>query len=174
MPADLVSTGREGKAMHRVVQTHIEAYLDGRLPAIERREVESHLRACGECAAQIREVRRTHEWMGLLVAPPQAPGPDFYARVLVSVDAEKERRAAFLTSLFPVFGRQLVMAVAMLVLLLGGFLATVYHNHRQNAAAIIMQSRAQAETPVLASDMNANREQVMRAIVTPVSASEGD
>ncbi len=160
--------------MHRVVQTHIEAYLDGTLPAIERRDVEGHLRTCGECAAEIRETQRTHEWMGLLVAPSQAPGPDFYARVLLSVEAEKERRAGFLSVLFPVIGRQLAMAVTMLVLLLGGFLLGVYHNHRQNAAAVIMQSRAQAETPVLSSDRNANREQVMRAIVTPVSSAEGD
>ncbi len=160
--------------MHRVVQTHIEAYLDGTLAAPQRREVEGHLHACRECATEVDEVQRTHEWMELLVAPPQAPQPGFCTRVLLNVEAEKERRSGSLAALFPVFSGQLAMALAMLLLLLGGFVATVYHNHRQNAAAIIMQSRAQSETPSFSADVQANREQVMRAIVTPVSAAEGD
>ena len=158
--------------MHRVIQAHIEGYLDGTLNAAVRRDLESHLEACAGCAAEIREARRTHEWMELLIAPPQAPGPDFYARVRMRVEQEKERRTGFLPALFPVFGRQLGLALAMLLLLLGGFLLTVHHNERQNAAAIIMESRAATETPSLSSDPRTAREQVMRAITQ--SSAEGD
>jgi len=161
--------------MHRVVQTHFEAYLDGTLTAAGLREIEGHLRACPNCATEVNEARQTHDWMGLLVAPPEAPGADFYARVRMRVEAEKERHPGFLAALFPVFGRQLGLATMMLLLLFGGFLASVYHNERQqNATAIIMQSRAQSETPSLSSDAQMNREQVMRAIVRPVNAAEGD
>jgi anti-sigma factor RsiW len=159
--------------MHRVVQTHIEAYLDGTLNAPDRREVDSHLHACRECATEINEARRTHEWMELLIAPPAAPGPNFYARLRMGIEAEKEQRVGFLPTLFPVLGRQLNTAFVLLLLLLSGFLLGVYHNESRNAAAIIMQSKAQAEAPLLSSDNQMNREQVMRAIVAPVSA-EGD
>jgi anti-sigma factor RsiW len=162
--------------MHRVVETNIEAYLDGTLATPERREMESHLRACTKCATEVDEARRTHEWMETLIAPPQAPGPDFYARIRMNIEAESERRENGLAGLFPVFGRQLSMAVVMLLLLLCGFLLTVYHNEQRNATDILLQSQAQAETPPLNASNNPqmNRELVMRAIVAPVSASEGD
>ncbi len=164
--------------MHNVVENHIEAYLDGTLRPVVRREVDSHLASCGACRSEVAEARRTHEWMQLLVpAQPLAPGPDFYARVAMRIDAEKERRDNRLAALFPIFGKQLAFALMLFVLLVGGFFLTLRQTEFTDNANAIMAMDAPAlhtETPPLNSaDVNANRDQVMRAIVTQVSA-EGD
>jgi anti-sigma factor RsiW len=163
--------------MHNVVETHIEGYLDGTLQPVVRREIDSHLASCQECRGELAEARKTHEWMQLLVPEqPLAPGPDFYARVSMRIDAERERRSGWLASLFPVFGRQLGFAMMMFVLLLGGLFLTIRQTEFQDSANEIMAMDAPAlhnETPPLNADVQTNREQVMNAIVTQVSA-EGD
>jgi hypothetical protein len=138
--------------------------------------MESHLRGCPACAAEIEEARRTHEWMELLVPERWlAPGPDFYAHVSMRIEAGREQADGMLAVLFPVLGRQLGMALVMLLLLLGGFLLTVRRPGGQpNATAIFMRSPAQVETPVMTSDTQVNRERVMQAIVTPAGSVEGD
>lgn len=164
--------------MHTVIRNHIEAYLDGTLPPVVLREVESHLRQCPPCAAEVAETRQTHDWMQLLVPEqPMAPSPGFYARVAASIEAEQVRRGGWLAVLFPVFGRQLGFAMTMFVLLVSGFLLTVRQTEqpRADTADVIMEAPAiRREMPTLTSDAHSNREHVMRAIVTPVSVVEGD
>lgn len=161
--------------MHKVVQIHIEEYLDGTLLPVYRREVESHLEACPHCEEEVAEARRAREWMQLLVPEqPLAPAPGFYARLRNRVEVEKERRASWLLG-FPVFTRQLGYAMMMLLVLLSGFFLTVWQTESApTATEVIMEAPViRAETPPLTSDRHTNREQVMQAIVAPVSM-EGD
>lgn len=169
--------------MHKAVQIHIEGYLDGKLLPATRCEVESHLNACPSCKREVAEVRETHQWMQLLVAESAAadlaPAPGFYARVCARVEAEQASRVSIWGTLFPVFSRQLRVAAVALALILMGFLITISQTEKPapqlTADEMIMEAPAiRAETPALTADTHSNRENVMRAIVAPVSSVEGD
>lgn len=162
--------------MHRVVQDHIEAYLDGNLLPVVRRELEGHLNECPSCREQMEEVRQTHRWMRVLIQEePVMPAPGFYARVRLRVEAETTRRSLPFWQLFPAFGRQLGFAMMLLAVLLGACFFTLRHTERKTMADLIPDAPAiRTETPTLTSDNNANRERVMRAIVTPLGSMEGD
>jgi len=162
--------------MHRVVEIHLESYLDGSLLPVRRREVESHLEDCAPCRAQVAELLQTQEWMRLLAAE-EAPAPGFYNRVRLRIAAEAALPAWPFWQFFPALRRQLVFAMTLLVLLLGAYVVALHvtERGRSDAAEMSLDARViRAEAPPLGSDNNANRERVMRAIVMPASATQGD
>lgn len=163
--------------MHNVVQNHLEAYLDGSLLRVERRELDAHLESCGACRQELAEMRQTREWMQALVAREMlAPAPGFYARVRARVEAEAGQVWPF-WQLFPAFGRQLRFAALTLLLLVGAYLFTVQQTEQGISAAELMLLEApviRTETPALTADHHANRERVMMAIVAPMGRAEGD
>lgn len=165
--------------MHRVVETRLESYLDGSLLPAGRREVDSHLEGCSACRQELAELLETHEWMQVLVTnEPLAPAPGFYNRVRSRIETERMRPAWPFWQLFPALGRQLAFAMIVLTILLGAYAVALNHTERgrgNDAAEIALESPVmRAETPTLTGDSYANRERVMRAIVTPVSATQGD
>lgn len=162
--------------MHRVVEIHLESYLDGSLLPVRRREVESHLEGCPPCRAQVAELLQTHEWLRLLAAD-EAPEAGFYSRVRLRIAAEAALPAWPFWQFFPALGRQLAFAMTLLVLLLGAYVVALNVTERGRGGAAEMSLDAgviRAEAPPLGSDNNANRERVMRAIVMPASATQGD
>jgi anti-sigma factor RsiW len=162
--------------MHRVVEIHLESYVDGSLLPVRRREVESHLEGCPPCRAQVAELLQTHEWLRLL-AGEEAPAPGFYNRVRLRITAEAALPAWPFWQFFPALGRQLAFAMTLLVLLLGAYVVALQVTERGRTDAAEMSLDAgviRAEAPPLGSDNNANRERVMRAIVMPASATQGD
>jgi len=162
--------------MHRVVEIHLESYLDGSLLPVRRREVESHLEGCPPCRAQVAELLQTQEWMRLLAAE-EAPEPGFYNRLRLRIAAEAALPAWPFWQFFPALGRQLAFAMTLLVLLMGAYVVAlnVTERGRSDAAEMSLDARViRAEAPPLGSDNNANRERVMRAIVMPASATQGD
>jgi predicted anti-sigma-YlaC factor YlaD len=162
--------------MHRVIQNHLEAYLDGALMPVYRRDVDAHLKECRSCREEVDDLRQTHEWMRVLVLEqPESPAPGFYARIRMRVEAEADRRAWPFWQLLPAFSRQLGYAVMILVLLLGTYLFSFHRVERRAAEQFIADAPAiRTETPTLTSDNHVNRERVMRAIVAPLGSVEGD
>ena len=168
--------------MHKVVENHLEAYLDGSLLPAAKREVESHLDGCRACRQEIQEFHEAEGLMRLLVLDqPVAPAPGFYQRVRGRVEEEAARRAVWpFWQLFPVpsVSRQFGYALTMLVLLLGTYFFTLQHAEltaptAMRAEILLEPPVIQNETPRLTADAHTNRERVMRAIVLPISA-EGD
>jgi anti-sigma factor RsiW len=156
----------------------LESYLDGSLLPVRRREVESHLEGCPPCREEIAELLQTHEWMRLLaVGEGLAPEPGFYHRVRLRIAAEAALPAWPFWQLFPALGRQLALAMMLLVLLLGAYLVALHETEwgRSDAAEMSLDAPViRAEAPPLGGDNNANRERAMRAIVMPASATQGD
>jgi anti-sigma factor RsiW len=73
------------------IESKILAYVDGRLKASERRDVETHLAACAACRVRVNEFRAVS---GLLDELPQIePSGAFDARVRARVAAEPARRS---------------------------------------------------------------------------------
>jgi anti-sigma factor RsiW len=161
--------------MHRVVETHLESYLEGTLRVIDRREVEKHLDGCPACRGEVAELRQAHEWMQLLAAAePLAPAPGFYNRVRLRIEAANALRAWPFWQLLPAFGRQLAYATMVLVLLAGAYVFTFQRTEQRAASNAIVDTLLRGDAPTLSADSHANRERAMQSIVTPVSAVEGD
>lgn len=71
------------------VEKNSIAYLDGRLDARHRREVEEHLAGCDACRARARELREM--WGILDEAPALRPSPGFDAAVRMRIAQEPNR-----------------------------------------------------------------------------------
>ena len=161
--------------MHKVVQIHLEASLDGSLLPSARRELEAHLEACPSCRQQLEGLRQTREWMKALVTKELlAPAPGFYARVRSRV--EEQSQAWPFWQLFPAFSRQLTVAVMMLLLLLGTYFVTLWQTERGSAIAELIPQAPiiYAETPALTANSHVNRERVLLAIVSPAARLQGE
>lgn len=108
--------------MHEPVQSQLEEILQGRLQAGNRADVEAHLAACKDCAAELREMRLYSGIMrSLKVSDVPEPSAGFYARVMQRVEAQG--RPSFWNLLLdPVFGQRLVYATGAAFLLMASFL----------------------------------------------------
>lgn len=163
--------------MHRVVKNNLESYVDGTLLPVRRREVESHLDGCRLCRGEVDELRLTREWMRALKPDETlSPAPGFYNRVRLRIveGEEAARRAWPFWQLLPAFGRQLAYAVVALAMLVGAYVVTFQRTEQQAASQVVVNTLVRTDAPVFTSDNQANREHAMQAIVTPVSAVEGD
>lgn len=96
----------------------LQALLDGELPPAERSAAEAHLAACGECAAELRELRAAHERMAALLAQADVPAP--VAQAQMSLRARRlragrwsEARKALLRAAILVMGVAGVAAAAV-------------------------------------------------------------
>lgn len=72
------------------IETQLIAYLDGRAPEAERREVETHLAACAACRTRAEEFGRV--WNVLDEAPTVEPSLGFDARLRQRIAAEPRPR----------------------------------------------------------------------------------
>lgn len=73
------------------MESRILAYVDGRLKASERAEMEKHLAACAVCRVRVNEFRSVNELLGEL--PMVEPSPAFDVRVRARVAAEPVKQS---------------------------------------------------------------------------------
>lgn len=150
--------------MHEPVKSHLEDLLQGRLDAVSKSAVHTHLSGCPECTASLREMQLYSGIMRSLRAPAlpdQSPG--FYARVMQRVE-EQGRPTFWSLFLDPVFGRRLVYATGALFLLMASFLlATSNPNQPELARTPIRYMAEPADTfsaapPSVDEDLKQGRE----------------
>lgn len=72
---------------HEQFAAELTRYLVGELPPEERRAVEQHLGACGECRAELDELRSA-EALLTLASPDAVPPPRARARLLAAIGRE--------------------------------------------------------------------------------------
>src|SRR5271169_3197461 len=75
------------------MESRIIGYVDGRLKASERLEVEKHIATCAPCRLRVHEFSAVSELLGDL--PLIEPSPEFDTRVHALVAAEPEPRASW-------------------------------------------------------------------------------
>ncbi len=108
--------------MHRPIRENLERYLRGFAGSDCSPEFRAHLDACGDCRRDVEAMAAQAELLRSLEAPLEVEAaPGFYAKVMSAVDARRGRSVAF-AFLDPVFGRRLVYACTLSLLVLGSFL----------------------------------------------------
>jgi len=108
----------------RTVQRRLGAYLDGELAARARADVETHLRACQACAAELEREEALRRLLGLSPAPA---APEGFVRSVLEKGLGRrrvERQRVFALPRMPVPALSRVAAAAAVVLgiALGGLL----------------------------------------------------
>lgn len=155
--------------MHDPVIQNLEAYLEGRhVP-----ELESHIRSCADCQAELT-VFAVHSTLlhTLRVDEQIAPTPGFYARV--SARIESQTKPSFWDLLLdPIFGRRLVYATTALVLLMSGFLMFSPVELMQVASTPERLLVAPSSTAVMQSNEDADHDRNV-VLVDMVSYSQAD
>ncbi len=136
--------------MHAVVKDSLERYLAGALEPAERRAVEAHLGVCDSCRREAREFEEVSQlFVSLRPDVVWEPAPSFYGSVMVRVRERRERKPApFLSGLFSfdlAFGRRMVLASAMTLAVLGGYL--VSHETRAERGPFPETVIAEQESP---------------------------
>lgn len=91
----------------------LQALLDGELPPGERSAAEAHLAACGECAADARELRALHERASALLATGDVAAP--VAQAQMALRARRARRGPWGGE-----ARRALLRAAVLVLAFAG------------------------------------------------------
>ncbi|NMC74823.1 MAG: DUF2275 domain-containing protein [Geobacteraceae bacterium] len=100
---------------HSGIRCKLSAYLDGAVSAREKALIEEHLRVCPECAAALRDLRRTVECLRTL-GEEEAP-PGVTGRVMARIREEDSHRASLWHRIFLPLRRNLPLEAAALVLL---------------------------------------------------------
>lgn len=108
--------------MHRPIRDHLERYLGDSAGLDGEPEFSAHLDACRDCRRDVAAMAAQAGLLRSLAAETELEAaPGFYAKVMSAVDARRGRSVAF-TFLDPVFGRRLVYACTLSLLVLGSFL----------------------------------------------------
>lgn len=97
------------------VTEHYTGYLDGSLPEALHREVEAHLHACSQCAAELAEMRALTDCLHAMPAVPVPPR--FAAGVRARIEAQPARRPFAWWR--PVMTSGMAVAAALLILVVG-------------------------------------------------------
>jgi anti-sigma factor RsiW len=127
-------------------------------PATGSPAVDEHLRACGECAAKLTELRQTMSLLDEWRAPE--PSPYFNARLRARLRDEVEAPrtlAAWLRDAFSPFtqaGHRVVLAACLMLLMVAGvslFQSTDRHN---TTDAVEVQQRGTAVADLQTLDKN--------------------
>ena len=95
----------------RDMEKRLVSYLDGKLPAAERRQFETHLALCADCRERAEGFRSL--WCVLDELPPLTPSPAFDSRVRDRVQQEPSR-AGFWSWIVP--SPRLAFAVTALLI----------------------------------------------------------
>jgi hypothetical protein len=176
--------------MHAIVQDHLEKMLENRLPPDVRKQVEGHLAGCAGCRAAYDEAVEASRWVKLLaVEEPLEPAPGFSVKVMQNI---AEVRAAQGWFYFPAW-RELGVAAAMFVALLGGYYFTVQATEQPRSAELLLVDapvpapapalvahrhdpgatmcpecwqKKQGQGPLQMADDHTRREQVIASLVT--------
>ncbi|MFH1084204.1 MAG: zf-HC2 domain-containing protein, partial [Chloroflexota bacterium] len=134
---------------HQLTQVGLSSYLDGRVTERERARIERHLRACAQCAQDLRALQAT---VALLRRAPRRPAP----RAFTLPHSVQTRQASYrrwnaaygaLRTASVVVTLLLVLFVSGDVLLSQGMLP--YGQARQPAPEGVLMARGVIETTVL-------------------------
>lgn len=113
---------------HEDYQAQIDGYLDGTLTESERRGLESHLKTCEECAAEVTGIRtlldRTHD-LPRSVKPARDLWPDIELKAGLTPEAASRPREHHAPRLPWSWGRGLALAAALVIVAGGIFLMTL-------------------------------------------------
>lgn len=110
--------------MHRPIKDRLEDFLQGACEREELREFEAHLEECEDCFQQVQQMReQAHSVRALRTQELISPQPGFYGRVMARIESQP-RPTIWSLLLDPVFGRRLVYATAMLLLIFGTYLVS--------------------------------------------------
>ncbi len=110
--------------MHEPIRQGLEEFLAGRhapAPApADQENFQRHLASCPECRDQV-EAMRLHQSMLRELSAPESldPAPGFYARVLERIEAQAAASSFWSIFLEPSFGRRLLYASLVLLMVLG-------------------------------------------------------
>jgi len=108
--------------MHRPAKEHLEEYLQAADSARPPRELDSHLRDCESCRAEVETMATQARLMrGLRSEEDVEAPPGFYARVMAAVEA-RQRASVFFAFTDPSFGRRLIYACFATIIILGSYL----------------------------------------------------
>jgi anti-sigma-K factor RskA len=77
---------------HEIVRGKLDEYALGQLPPEERRDVETHVDGCAECASELRELMLVMEGLARAAEPVSLP-PGLKRRVLDRLAIEPQQRA---------------------------------------------------------------------------------
>ena len=129
------------------VQERLVEYKEEALEQRLRGQITTHLQTCPACRQEFREIEHTLQLLQTLPAqePPAEFWPDFTAQVMRKVrQAEPPQAVERLWWWMPNF-RIAMAAAAIIVFVLGGFLA--YSRLRQTPETIALNAPALMETP---------------------------
>ncbi|MBI4892154.1 MAG: hypothetical protein HY821_16120 [Acidobacteria bacterium] len=110
--------------MHEPIRQGLEEFLAGHpapAAAPEHQEnIQRHLASCCECREEV-EAMRLHQSLLRELRAPEAldPSPGFYARVLERIEAQAAANSFWSIFLDPFFGRRLLYASLVLMMVLG-------------------------------------------------------
>lgn len=108
--------------MHKPIRDHLEWYLGDSAGLDGQPEFGAHLDACRDCRREVEAMAAQAGLLRSLAAEAEVEAaPGFYAKVMSAIDARRGRSVAF-AFLDPVFGRRLVYACTLSLLVLGSFL----------------------------------------------------
>jgi anti-sigma factor RsiW len=149
--------------MHRLVSDRFEEYLDGLLQGSERKQVEAHLASCQECRIEVEEMRSQSAMLHLLRPVEQMdPAPGFYARLIGQIEQERAPVSVWASFLQPAFAKQLVFACLLIVVLVGGYVASGSYqaalSPNEQPEAIIATDNTSAE---MGQDKSRDRDQIL-------------
>jgi anti-sigma factor RsiW len=105
---------------------YLDAYLDGELPDADRRRVEQHLAACGECATELSRLRR----LSAMIAGHRTPALSAAVLARIHDAVEAERPDLMILSL-----ARRISAVAAAVVLAGSLYLTFFEAPQVTAAS---------------------------------------
>jgi anti-sigma factor RsiW len=106
------------------VLSRLSAYQDGELSAPLSRELERHLESCAVCQSELAAFNKLVG--NLCRLTPPAAAPDFSSRVMAALPIKPEKKFRLLPSL--------AYSMALLIVLIGGFLLEISANGQQAAA----------------------------------------
>jgi anti-sigma factor RsiW len=117
--------------MHAVVMESLEEYLSGVLEPAARRSIETHLRDCARCRAEVDRMADVSHLLGAMRNQPCEPVPGFYARVAERIEANSTAPSfAGLFAFDLVFARRLAFSCMLTLAVLGSFLVSREMSYR--------------------------------------------
>ena len=131
--------------MHAVVMESLEDYLAGSLEPSERRTIEAHLSNCDRCREEVRGMQEVSLLFGSLQTGESVkPSTAFFAGILEKTGVATKPAPTFATFFDLAFGRRLVFASLLTLVLTGSYLVTRESdgNTAMSPAAIMAQQDA--------------------------------
>lgn len=107
---------------------NLAAYALGALDAVEIHALESHLKGCQACQAELADYQAVATGL-LQAAPPQAPPPGLRRKLAAQLPSQQTRTSSLLANIFTRFSLGQIAAAVIVVILLGLNLYSSFQIH---------------------------------------------